>query len=198
MALGGIEHGIGEVLQGNTAPAGIMFPSWPDSAFFHSLSGEPAMTIIPNLLITGILTIVVSLALFVWAILFAQRKHGGLIMIPLSLAMLLVGGGIFPPILTMIVAAVGTMINALLSRRRARPSGGFRRFLGKLWPWSLIACIVSWLALMLGPGLFDYFFGVDSLDLILALMSCAAGTLLLAIIAGFAHDTVSGPQTRAV
>ncbi len=27
MALAGIEHGIGEILQGNLAPSGIVFPS---------------------------------------------------------------------------------------------------------------------------------------------------------------------------
>ena len=44
----GIEHGSGEVLQGNLAPSGIMILSWPESAFFHVLGGEPALTILPN------------------------------------------------------------------------------------------------------------------------------------------------------
>ena len=189
MALAGIEHGIGEVLQGNTAPGGIMFPSWPDSAFFRSLNGEPAMTIIPNLLVTGIVAILVSVALLVWATVFVQRKRGGLIMILLSFALLLVGGGIFPPILAMIIGAVWTGISASLARWRARPSGGLRRILGKLWPWSYVACIASWVALMCGPGLCDYFFGVESMELILGLMAFAFGTLLLTILAGFAHDT---------
>ena len=30
MTLAGIEHGIGEVLQGNCAPSGILFPPWPE------------------------------------------------------------------------------------------------------------------------------------------------------------------------
>ncbi len=51
MALAGIEHGIGEVLQGNTTPSGVMIQSWPNSAFFRSVAGEPAMTVIPNLLV---------------------------------------------------------------------------------------------------------------------------------------------------
>ncbi len=32
----GIEHGIGEMLQGSVAPRGVMFPSWPDLAFFRT------------------------------------------------------------------------------------------------------------------------------------------------------------------
>ena len=39
MALAGIEHGIGEVLQGNVAPSGTMFMSWPESGFVRSLGG---------------------------------------------------------------------------------------------------------------------------------------------------------------
>ena len=59
--LAGLEHGIGETLQGNRAPDGIMIVSWPGSAFFRIVAGEPAMTIVPNLLVTGILAILVSL-----------------------------------------------------------------------------------------------------------------------------------------
>lgn len=189
MALAGIEHGIGEVLQGNAAPGGLVFPSWPDSAFFRSLNGEPALTIIPNLLVTGILAILVSLALLAWVTLFVQRKHGGVVMIVLSFVLLLVGGGLFPPVLAMLIGAVWTGTSALLARRRVRPSGGIRRILGKLWPWSYGACIVSWVALMCSPGLCDYLFGVESMELILGLMAFAFGTLLLTILAGVAHDT---------
>jgi hypothetical protein len=39
-ALAGIEHGIGEVLQGNKAPEGIMILSWPDSELFEILAGS--------------------------------------------------------------------------------------------------------------------------------------------------------------
>jgi hypothetical protein len=74
MALAGIEHGIGEILQGNQAPNGIMFPSWPDSVFFRSVNGEPAMTIIPNLLVTGILAVIFSLIYLIWATRFVQRS----------------------------------------------------------------------------------------------------------------------------
>ena len=137
MALAGIEHGIGEVLQGSIAPSGVMFPSWPDSAFFRSLAGEPAMTIIPNLLITGVLAILFSLAMLMWAILFIQRKNGGLVMILLSIAMLLVGGGIFPPIFGILTGLVATRIHAPVSSCNAsRSDDGFQRFLAKLWPWS--------------------------------------------------------------
>jgi len=198
MGLGGIEHGIGEILQGNIAPSGIMFPSWPGSAFFRSVAGEPAMTIVPNLLVTGILAILVSLVFLVWVIRFVQRKHGGLVLILLSIIMLLVGGGIFPPIIGIIVGAVGTKINAPLSWWRAHLSDGLRRFLGKVWPWSFVACLTAWLALFPGSTILGYFFGVNNPNLVSILFFSALGTLLLTILTGFAHDSSQPPLRRQI
>ena len=63
------------------------------------LGGEPALTIIPNLLITGIMAIGVSVAIAVWSVWFADRRHGGLVLIGLSIVLLLVGGGFGPPLI---------------------------------------------------------------------------------------------------
>ena len=141
-ALAGMEHGIGEALQGSVAPAGLVFPSWPDAAFFRSVAGEPAMSLVPNLLASGILSILVSLVFLVWAIAFPHRKR----MRPgpagsCRVVLLLVGGGFGPPLL-------GTR------RRHHRPEGAlaperwrrafrkdWRRALGPLWPWILAAAI---------------------------------------------------------
>lgn len=187
MALAGIEHGIGEVLQGNIAPAGIMILSWPDSAFFHILNGEPAMTIVPNFLVTGILAIFISLILLVWATLFVQRKNGGLIMILLSIAMLLVGGGVFPPILGIIIGAVGTRINTPPAWCE-HLSSGFRGFLKKMWSWSYIACLIAWPAMLLGVPSLSYFFGMNDPILVWVVLGFALGMLLLTIFTGFAYD----------
>jgi hypothetical protein len=187
MALAGIEHGIGEVLQGSLAPGGFMFPSWPDSAFFHSLGGEPAITILPNLLITGALAILFSLALLMWAILFIQRKNGGLVMILLSIAMLLAGGGIFPPVFGVLIGAVATRIHAPVSSK-VHQLDGFRRFLAKLWPWSYTACIIAWLSMFPGLALLGYFFGVNNPIVFLVVLFFALGTFLLTVFSGFAYD----------
>lgn len=70
------------------------------------------MTIVTNLLVTGVLTIIVSLAVIVWSVAFIQRKRGGLILILLSTAMLLAGGGFGPPILGILDGVAGLGINA--------------------------------------------------------------------------------------
>ncbi len=89
-----IQHGIFEISQGSRAPDGLMFnaiglPCQPD-AVWHACF--PAMTLIPNLFITGIATVLAGLGMIVWAA-FAGRRRDGLILGALSLLALLVGGG---------------------------------------------------------------------------------------------------------
>jgi hypothetical protein len=190
MAVAGIEHGIGEILQGNVAPAGIMFPSWPDAAFFRIVAGEPAMSIIPNLLVTGILSIVFSVSYLLWATVFVQRKNSGLALILLSIAMLLFGGGIFPPVLGAIIGALGMTVNAPLNWWRTHLSKSSRYSFGKVWLWSFVACVIGWLLLFPGINIFGYFFGIDDPTLTIILIFFAFGSLLLTIFTGFARDSI--------
>ena len=108
--LGGASHGPGEILQGNIAPNGLVIDAWPE---LTALAGEPAMTIIPSFLVTGILTIIFGLIVAVWAAKFVQRKNGGLVLILLSIIMLLVGGGLFPPVFGVVAGIIGTRIKPI-------------------------------------------------------------------------------------
>ena len=184
----GVEHGIGAVLQGSVAPSGMMFPSWPESAFFQILNGEPALTVLPNLLFTGILAILFSMVYLVWAIRFVHRKNGSLIMILLSIGMLLFGGGIFPPVFGILLGAAATRIHAPLTWWSERLSTEWAHFLGLLWPWFFGAAIASWLSMFPGVPVLNYFFGVNSTNLILILLFCMFGFLMLGLIAGTARD----------
>jgi len=187
--LAGIEHGIGETLQGNRALDGIMIVSWPESAFFRIVAGEPAMTIVPNLCVTGILAILVSLVFLVWVTMFVQRKHGGLVLILLSLVMLLVGGGFGPPLLGIILGVAATRMHAPLPWWGTHLSLGSRRVLGTLWPWSFVAGVIAWLFLFPGSTILDYFVGVNNPErTMVTLIFSAFGLLLLTIVTGFAYD----------
>ena len=115
--LGGASHGAGEILQGNTAPSGLVIEAWPE---LTALQGEPAMTIIPSFLITGILTIIFGLIVAVWAAKFVQRKNGGLVLILLSIIMLLVGGGLFPPVFGVVAGIIGTRIKPSSESKQKR------------------------------------------------------------------------------
>jgi hypothetical protein len=105
--LGGASHGPGEMLQGNIAPNELVIEAWPE---LTTLAGEPAMTIIPSFLVSGILTVIIGVIVAVWATKFIQRKNGGLILILLSALLLLVGGGLFPPVFGVIAGIIGTCI----------------------------------------------------------------------------------------
>lgn len=188
-AAAGIEHGIGEVLQGNVAPEGWIIESWAGSDLFRIQAGEPALTLIPNLLVSGILSIFVSLLLLVWVIGFVHRKHGPLILLGLSLVLLLVGGGFGPPLLGLILAVVATRINAPLAWWRTHLSPGVGRILARLWPWSFSGALIAWLFLFPVSIILDYFVGLGNADIVISVTILAAfSLLLLTIFAGFAYD----------
>jgi hypothetical protein len=95
----GIEHGIGEVLEGYRPTDGVFILSWPDSAFFEIMVGEPAMTIIPNYLVTGILAMFFSGTFLIVLVNSGSDRKAIIILFALLILMLLFGGGFGPPIL---------------------------------------------------------------------------------------------------
>lgn len=184
----GVEHGIGEVLQGSQAPAAIAIESWPDTPAFDILAGEPAMTLLPNLLVSGVLSILIALLLIVWAVFFAQRRHGGPGLILISLVLLLVGGGFGPPLFGIILGTVATRTHAPLTWWRDHAPPHLREVLARLWPWCFGACVLAWLGMFPGTVLLAHFFGVNDENLVYTLSLCMFGLLFLTVIAGFARD----------
>lgn len=194
-ALAGIEHGIGEIMQGNRPPAGIMIQSWPDAAFFRIVGGEPAMTLVPNLLVSGILAVIVSLIVLVWTTSFVQRAYGGWILLLLSIVLLLVGGGFGPPLLGIILGVAAPGIGARFAWWRAHLPPGVRHALRAAWPWSFGSALVAWLLVMPGSMLLDSFFGLDERTMY-TLIIAAFSLLLVTIITGFAHDFEQRPGVQ--
>lgn len=186
--VGGLTHGIGETLQGNVTPSGMFIDSWTQGPIATNMGGDPAMTVVPNLLITGVLTIVISLATIVWAVGFVHREHGGAILILLSVGMLLVGGGFGSPIIGILAGIAGTSINAPLTWWRTRLSVSFRGFLARLWPWVLSVSVVDSVFLFVGALILVYGFGWGNEDLYLSSFFFAVVSLVLTILTGMAYD----------
>lgn len=184
VAFAGLEHGIGEILQGPVAPRGLAIESWPNARTFEILAGEPAMTLIPNLLVTGVLAVIVALAVGIWSVAFVERRHGGLVLIGLSVFLLLVGGGFAPPLIGIILGVAATRIG-VVSRRAP---GRVARALAPLWPWVLGAGVVAYLGLVPGVPILSWLYGVGDSNLVLLLTVVAFGALLLAPVAARAHD----------
>jgi hypothetical protein len=183
VGLAGIEHGIGEVLQGPVRPDGVFIMSWPDAPALEVLSGEPAVTVIPNLFVTGILAVVAGLAVAVWAIWFTARRHGGVALIGLSFLLLLVGGGVGPPVMGVALGAVATRMRAA----RLKPPGRFGRIIGPAWSWFLAAAVLGYLGLMPGMVLASVW-GASSEALVVGLAAFAFANLGLALAAARARD----------
>jgi hypothetical protein len=187
--IGGITHGIGETLQGNVAPSGITMNSWTVGPIATNMGGEPAMTIIPNLLITGVLTILVSLTVLIWAAAYVGRKNGGVVLVLLSVIMLLVGGGFAPPIMGIIAGVAGLGINAPAPGWCKNLPDNVRRFLASLWPWFFGVCVVNGVFLVLGSLILVYFFNMNNPDLFVYSFFFAIISLILTVITGIAYDS---------
>jgi hypothetical protein len=186
-ALAGIEHGVGEILQGTVRPSSVVIESWPDTAGFEILSGEPAMTLVPNMALSGVLAIIAALAVGVWAVWFIQRPHGGLILIGLSVLLLLVGGGFGPP---MVAATIG-----VAATRTGKEGGKEPGFIGSAlagaWLWLLVAGLVGYLGLVPGMVLVSRMTGFDNSYLVSGLMFVAFAGLILSLVAARVYDDLT-------
>ena len=178
-----VEHGVGEILQGSGAPESVMIESWPDSPAFSALNGEPALTILPDMVLAGVVTIAVALALAVYALGLAHRRHGGAGLLGLALLLLLVGGGFGPPLLLVILAAA--LLRPVAS---LRASGEVRQWLADRWRLLLAVTVAAYLGLFPGTVLLYSVAGVNSAGLVTVLMVTAFAGLLLTLVAARAHD----------
>jgi hypothetical protein len=152
-----IQHGIFESLQGSRAPGGLMFNAiglpCQSEEVWHACF--PAMTLIPNLFVSGIAAILIGLGMAVWAAFFVGRKRGGLVLGALSMLALLVGGGFVPVWIGIVAAVTASRLAAPVS-----PGGAGWRCLAVLWPWPL-ALMALWLP---GSWLLGHFFSAAMLS----------------------------------
>ena len=188
MGLAGIEHGVGEILQGSHPPEALIFPSWPDARFFIPVSGEPALSILPDLLLTGILAVIFSLAYIGCATIFSGQRKNAVIMLFLSIAMLLTGGGIFPPVLGMFIAGLAARIDP---RRPMKQTGWWESLRDPAffsWRAALSGSLICWLLLCPGINLLFMTGGMENASLTVVIVSAALSSLALVIFLGIRAD----------
>jgi di/tricarboxylate transporter len=139
----------------------------------------------------------------VWSVWFADRRHGGLVLIGLSIVLLLVGGGFGPPLIGVLVGitAIG------MGRPPPRAVTPASRLLSRLYPWPLVVTVLALLGL--APGtvllrhfvvvaafrgccgiswLLRHFVGLDETLLVIVLVVTAFASLFLALITARARD----------
>lgn len=177
-----IQHGIFEILQGSRTPDRLMFnaigPPCQPEAVWHACF--PAMTLIPNLFITGISVVLVGLAMVVWAVAFAGHRHGWLVLVALSLLALLVGGGFVPVFIGMVAAVTASRLGAPV-----KPGGTGWRLVSALWPWPLVL-MAFWLPM---SWLLGSLFGAVMLEASgLLFLVFTIGLPVLAAVSGFGRE----------
>ncbi|MCB0116660.1 MAG: hypothetical protein KDD84_21330 [Caldilineaceae bacterium] len=185
--LGGLVHGIGEVVQGNVRPDGLFVPSWTSGPIATNMDGEPTMTIVPNLLAMGILTTVTSLTILMWASLYLRRKQDGRVLVLLSFILLLVGGGVGPPVIGILAGVAGIQSNASLARRRYLPDS-LRPVLAHLWPWAFGVAATAGTFLVVGSLILVVLFDLNNADLFLNTFFVTILSLLLTVVTTPAYE----------
>ncbi|HSL45894.1 MAG TPA: hypothetical protein VK897_20850 [Anaerolineales bacterium] len=183
----GIEHGIGEVLEGYRPTDSVFILSWPDSAFFEIMSGEPAMTIVPNYLVTGLLAIFFSCVFLVVFVKPSLDRKPNIVLFALLILMLLTGGGFGPPILGIIAVLIALKRNSPLKTwSKLHPK--YHSVLSMLWPWSFGLCLLGWLMLFPGAALIVFITGVDNALLMIIPILIAFTFIPVTLLLGFSRD----------
>lgn len=94
VGLSAIDHGVFEVLQGNTPTPGLLIPAIGPAQQLWEHGTEDAFTLVPNHLATGLLAIAVGAVTLVWSVAFLDRPHGDRVLLALGLTSFAVGGGV--------------------------------------------------------------------------------------------------------
>lgn len=85
--IAGLEHGYFEFMQGSSRPGSLFInsmgpPCDPQMVWNRC---EPALTIIPDMVVTGVLAMILGLIIVIWSLFFIQRRYGGQVLILLFL-----------------------------------------------------------------------------------------------------------------
>jgi hypothetical protein len=190
--LGGITHGVGEVLQGGAPVGGLWLDSWASGPIATSMGGEPGITVLPTALAAGVATLAFSTAAVAWSAAGARRRHGGLVLILLSTGMLLSGGGIGPPLLGILGGIAGLGATGRPPRWVRRLPARARRLLARAWPPLFAVATANAVFLVVGSVVLVHTVGLDAPAVFLGSFYFAVLSLLGLIVTAAAHDAERG------
>jgi hypothetical protein len=184
----GVEHGIFEVLQGNTAPEGIFVDAIGPNWKFWEEASEPTLTLIPNFFVTGLVAITLGVIMIIWSTKFMERRHGTTIFFLIGIGLFLFGGGFAPIFLTLHASAAATRINQPLNWWKAHlpGKGGF----AKAYPAILIVYAAIFF-IAVGMQIIGSPFDVAMTTNLVWVFALAMLVMLpITVIIGFAYDAI--------
>lgn len=187
----GVNHGFFELLQGNKPTDGLVIQAIGEAQRFWPLGTEGAFTLIPNFMITGIVSMVVGVVIMIWSIWYLPTRHGRTIFLGLFTLSFLVGGGIGQAFFFIPAWAFATRMDKPLTWWRKVLSPHSWPFLSKLWPVTLVLATAVMLV-GLEMAIFGYFPGLAEPEAIqnTALLFVLASAILYVVsfIVGFGHE----------
>jgi hypothetical protein len=187
----GVNHGIFELLQGNQHTDGLVINAIGEAQRFWVEGTEPAFTLIPNFMLTGIAAIIVGLAIVIWSLWFLHGKNGRTVFLGLFVLSFLFGGGIGQAFFFIPAWAFATRMDKPLTWWRKLLPRGVWPFLSKLWVILLVLATISML-IGLEMAIFGYFPGLTDSETLqnvnMAFVFGSAILFVLSFIAGFGHE----------
>ncbi len=197
LAVAGFHHGLFEALQGNRRTPGALIDSIGPEHIRWIHGTDPAFTIVPNFLITGLLAMGVSVAIVVWCFTGLRRRHGAATLLTLFILLTLVGGGIGHIVFFLSLCAWAAWVNRPVPRWAGWSQGRTRGVLTGTWLGALISSCALFLAALevsvfgAGPVVPDpeRLLALIGLMLLLAFL-----TLHAAYVGAIARDRRAGAQ----
>ena len=189
--LAGFNHGFFEFLQGNTSTNGLIIQAIGEAQRFWPLGTEEAFTIIPNFMISGLLSMALGLTIVAWSLFYLPTKRGPTVFLVLFVLLFLVGGGIGQIVFFIPAWAFATRMDAPLTWWRKTLPQRTWSILSKLWP--VILNLASLLILMgLEIAIFGYVPGMSDPERIqstgMILVFISAILYVISFIAGIGHE----------
>ncbi len=187
----GVNHGFFEVLQGNKPTDSLFIYAIGEAQRFWPLAGEGAVTLIPNFLITGIVSMIVGAAIIIWSIWFLSTWHGRTVFLGLFILSFLVGGGIGQVAFFIPAWAFATRMDKPLTWWRKVLPRSTWPILSRLW---VVTLVLATITMLIGVevAVFGFFPGITdpvSIEDTAMLFVLSAAILYMAsFIAGFGHE----------
>jgi hypothetical protein len=202
--LSGLVHGLFEILQGNqviemhTIAGKQMIYAIGKSNRFWEFGYAPAYTIIPNYLISGIIAMIFSASIIIYAIKFIEYRFTWIVLLLLSILQYISGGGAAQFGCAIIISIYALFINSPLKLLRKIPNK-VRKFISKPWLILLIIFLIVFLHSII-TEVFGFLYGVRDPNIItksLFIMLYIMVTILpLLIISTLSYNSVKMEEIK--
>ena len=191
-----MSHGFFEILQGSVPTGGLLISAIGEAQKMWPHGDEPAFTLIPNFLSTGIAAMIIGLTIIIWSLGFVHKKNGPTVFILLFILLLVVGGGVAQILFFPFIWLVSTRINHPLSWWRRILPIKIEVPLARLWP-SFLIISSALLVFALEIAVTGFIPGINNPETVLSVMLiCLIAEVVvlpLTFISGFAHDKAMNP-----